>query len=103
MQDESDYIIPGYKTIFQMRKKDDALVRILCLVKEEIMKVTKIRSDIMNTKFPAIWLEVNEAGQKPIIIGGFYRGWTVDGIKCMCSELRMILQFCGLKSVPLGT
>ena len=35
----------------------------------------------MNPKFPSIWLEEKREFEKNLLIGGFYREWSHDGIK----------------------
>ena len=52
------------------------------------MAFTKVRQDLMSTNFPSIWVEANETGQKLVIICGFYRVWTIDGIKSTAEQLK---------------
>ena len=54
---EDSYTIPGYKTLQPMKTKEEDLVRIICLVKENLSTKIKLRIDLMTTDFPSIWLE----------------------------------------------
>ena len=51
-----------------------------CLI-SEILDTIKLRTDLMNPKFPSIWLEEKREFEKNLLIGGFYREWSHDGIK----------------------
>ena len=64
---ETDYIIQGYQTIFHERKNPNDVLRMICLVKEELSNKIEIRYDIMNCEFPSIWLEVSDEILKPTI------------------------------------
>ena len=57
LTNEDSYVIQGYKTILPLKSPDCNLVRIICLVKEDILPSIKIRPDLMSNDFPSIWLE----------------------------------------------
>ena len=69
---EECYRISGYKTILPHKKENSELVRIVCLIKEEIVPYIKVRSDLMSCEFPSIWLDYNpDLRIKPVKIAGF--------------------------------
>ena len=76
---KNDYKIEGYETILQKTNKSNEKIRIICLVKEETFKCTKIREDLMSSEFPTIWLEITRNNQKNLLVCGFYREWTRNG------------------------
>ena len=80
IEKESDYKIEGYKTVLPLVNGNNALIRIICLLIDEVCNKVKIRQDLMNKDFPSIWLELESAGcKKSQIIAGFYRVWTHEG------------------------
>ena len=79
---EDSYLIEGYKTVLPLKKENDELVRIVCLVKDHLLPFVKIRKDLMSNEFPSIWIDFNpDAKTKPVRLAGFYRVWTQDGCK----------------------
>ena len=52
--------------------------KILLLTKLDKPKM-KLREDLMSPNFPSIWVEEEIELGKNIIIGGFYREWSIDG------------------------
>ena len=76
---ETDYKILGFETIFHERKNPNDVLRIICLVKEELMSNLEIRFDLMDCEFPSIWIELKHEHQKSTIFVGFYREWTRNG------------------------
>ena len=79
---EKDYTIPGYSTIFHDKAKPNDKTRMVCLIKEEklIKSNIKIRKDLMDKNFPSIWLEIKQNHRKNLLICGFYREWSKDGL-----------------------
>ena len=76
---ETDYKLPGFKTIVQTKETENDITRIICLVDEKMSANTIIRQDLTSKNFPSLWLELeNEAG-KNILCGGFYREWAPGG------------------------
>ena len=58
------------------------LVRIIGLVKENLVPYIKIRTDLMSKEFPSIWIEYKaDQNKKSLLMAGFYRVWTKDGEK----------------------
>ena len=57
LSNEDSYVVQGYKTILPLKKPDNNLVRIVCLVKESLLTNIKVRLDLMSDEFPSIWLE----------------------------------------------
>ena len=78
ISNDKDYMIPGFKTWIPIRKDDSDKTRIIMLTKLDKPKM-KIREDLMSSNFPSIWIEEEIENGKNIIIGGFYREWSIDG------------------------
>ena len=79
---EEDYFIQGYKTILPNIDTNCGLVRIIGLVKENLVPYIKIRTDLMSKEFPSIWIEYRaDQNKKSLLMAGFYRVWTKDGEK----------------------
>ena len=73
------YKIQGFQTIFHERKNPNDVLRMVCLIKEEIANNLEIRFDLMDCEFPSIWIEVKNENQKPTLVAGYYREWTQNG------------------------
>ena len=70
---ESDYLIQEYKTILPIIDPKCGVVRIISLVKENLLPNLKVRSDLMSKEFPSIWLEFKaDQNKKSTLIAGFY-------------------------------
>ena len=54
---EDSYVIKGYKSFLPLKNPNINVVRIVCLVKENLLPFIKVRSDLMSEDFPSIWLE----------------------------------------------
>ena len=54
------------------------------------MTEVNVKIDVMTDDFASIWLEVQNPKHKDLIIGGFYREWTRDGVK---NEAEQIITF----------
>ena len=94
LSNEDSYVVHGYKTILPLKKTDNNLVRIVCLVKESLLTNIKVRLDLMSDEFPSIWLEYqSDNKKKPTLISGFYRVWTQDGEKTTEGQLARIKVF----------
>ena len=50
--------VSGYQSVFHERKNPNEVLRIVCLVKEELLSNLEIRFDLMSCDFPSIWLEL---------------------------------------------
>ena len=57
---ESDYKIQGFQTIFHERKNPNDVLRVICLIKEELVNNMQIRFDLMDCDFPSIWIELKK-------------------------------------------
>ena len=90
---ESDYKIQGFQTIFHERENPNDVLRIVCLVKEELLNNLEIRYDLMNCDFPSVWLELKNDNQKLTIIAGFYREWTRNGDNSEKSQIDRMENF----------
>ena len=53
-----------------------------------------IRTDLMSPKFPSIWLEEKRELEKNLLICGFYREWSHEGLKSSKIQLEAIQVFC---------
>ena len=71
--------------------KENNLVRVLCLVKSEVLEYVSVLEQLMCEQFPSIWLEFKDHLGAKTIIGGFYREWTREGI--IMSSLTLCLYF----------
>ena len=69
---ESDYSVKGYVTTLQERKNPNDVIRIVGLVKEDLVNKMKVRFYLMNYTFPSIWIEMKEENKKPILLAGFH-------------------------------
>ena len=56
------------------------MVRVMALIEEGQSKEAKVREDLMSEKFPSIWLEMKRRNEKELLICGFYREWTRNGM-----------------------
>ena len=89
LEKEEDFKIKGYSTIFPKRNSIKDKIRIICIIKESICVCTKIRTDLMDTGFASIWIEVNKS-QNRILFAGFYREWSYKGSKTETSQLESL-------------
>ena len=90
---ETDYKLPGFKTIVQTKETENDITRIICLVDEKMSANTIIRQDLTSKNFPSLWLELeNEAG-KNILCGGFYREWAPGGDKSIEAQVKSMKIF----------
>ena len=55
---DNDYQISGFKTIVQNKKSKTEMIRIICLVKNELAEDVIIRMDKTSNNFPSLWMEV---------------------------------------------
>jgi len=58
---KKEYKIEGYETILQKTEQNTEKIRIIGLVKEEMLNISKVRNDLMTKEFPSIWLEVTRS------------------------------------------
>ena len=49
-----------------------------------------LRQDLMNNSFPSIWLELHQQHKQNILICGFYREWSNDGLLNVEEQLKGI-------------
>ena len=90
IKSKSDYQLKGYETILPKTSEKNQNIRIICLVKNDLMEATKCCDELMSDGFPSIWLEINLAGMKKTIIGGFYREWSRDGCDSIPEQVKRI-------------
>ena len=88
---ESDYLIKGYQTILPKTSGHNSKIRIITLIKNEMMNKVKVRRDLMSENFPSIWVEVSERFNKSTIIAGFYREWSHSGVKSCFPHSHVII------------
>ena len=94
LKTEADYQIAGYKTIFQKRNTDSNILRIICLIKDEIAESITTLDKIMSVDIPSIWIEFKDQKQMKTAIGSFYREWTHEGIKSDEEQTKNMGLFC---------
>ena len=95
---KEDYKIEGYETILQKTDQNTEKIRIIGLVEEEMLHITKVRDDLMTKEFPSIWLEVTRRKQKNLLICGFYREWT----RRKKVLIQTIKRIAGCQSAPIS-
>ena len=83
-----DYQINGFDTIRPKISATNGLVRLICLVRTSLMEAVKICDEIMTDTFPSIWLEINLAGMKKTVIGGYYREWNNNGLDSIPEQVK---------------
>ena len=91
---ENDYKIKGYKTVFPLKDGNNLKTRMICLTNESNDNI-KTRPDLMDPKFPSIWCEEVREHEKNLLICGFYREWSHEGLKSNAIQLEAIKIFCG--------
>ena len=92
LEKEEDFKIKGYSTVFPKRTSTKDKIRIICTIKESIYIHTKLRTELMDTNFASIWIEVNMF-QNRMLFAGFYREWSYDGSKTESSQLEGLSKF----------
>ena len=90
IETKKDYQIKGYDTILPKISTAQKTVRILCLVKNNLMEMVRCCEELMSEDFPSIWLELNLAGIKKTIIGGCYREWNNNGMDSIPAQVERI-------------
>ena len=90
--EEGDYKVTGYKTVFPLKEEKNQKTRIVALIVEENKNI-KIRQDLMDEKFPSIWLEEERVNESNLLMCGFYREWTQDGERKMKTQIDSIKLF----------
>ena len=71
-------------------KEDNKLVRILCLVKKDLFNNIKVVESQMSNTFPSIWVEFTNQKGTRVLIGGFYREWSNEGLTSESDQLKRI-------------
>ena len=92
LQKEGDFAINGYSTIFQKRVDNSEKLRLICLVKESLMKNITVRKDLMSTDYPSICLELKENNKQTVLLAGFYREWNQKGNKSEANQIKVLLK-----------
>ena len=87
VNNETDYKIPGFKTVIQNKKSESHPTRIICLVNEDSANMSLIRMDLTSVDFPSLWVEFENPTGKNIICGGFYREWAPGEINTVESQV----------------
>ena len=93
INEEKDFRIENYATIFQKKEKANDQTRIIGLVHSSITQTTTTREDLIDESYPSIWLEVKIENEKNILIGGFYREWTKNGDNTQARQVEAIRTF----------
>ena len=88
IQSSADYSIAGFKTVFQNRKSPNDNLRIVGLIKNEIVNSVNVLDKIMDEVVPSIWLEFIDTNQRKTAICGFYREWTHEGTKSVEEQVK---------------
>ena len=91
LNSENDYVIKGFKTILPT-KKDTQKTRLIMLISDKQHNI-HARRDLMTSEFPSIWCEENRENEKNVLICGFYREWSTDGIRSAEAQKKSINLF----------
>ena len=67
INEQKDYKIKGYKTWFHLKKEPIHKTRMISLINENKENL-KIRTDLMDTEIPSIWVEELNENSKIIIM-----------------------------------
>ena len=59
-----DYQIEGYSTILPVKSDNNDLIRIVCLLKNELKNVLTPNLELMDVMFPSIWMNYKEENGK---------------------------------------
>ena len=80
MLDKSEcYTVQGFKTVLQkVNNVEGQKTQIIALIKEGRGEIL-VRENLMNEKFPSIWIEVIEKQKGSVLICSFYREWNSNG------------------------
>ena len=89
---DKDYTIAGFKTWLPLLSNNSEKTRLIMLTKLDKPRI-KLREDLMSTSFPSIWIEEEIKNNKNIIIGGFYREWSTDGIVSAANQFKAVKSF----------
>ena len=76
VNNETDYKLPGFKTVIQKKEHKTNATKIICLVGEKLCTITMIRLDLSTTEFLSIWIELKMESGRNILCEGFYREWA---------------------------
>ena len=77
LNNEDDFKIKGFNTIFHKKETKEDKARIIALVKKGLDKNIKVLNEMMSVNFPSIWLELTEPNKSPSCIAGFYRAGKI--------------------------
>ena len=88
------FVIKGFNTVVQKVSKEDDVVRIVALVRENAGLEFKVRDDLMSVSFPSIWLEIQDKNKSSTLLGGFYRQWSCNGIRSKELQVEEMQIFC---------
>ena len=64
------------------------------LISEDLKNV-KVRNDLMTSEFPSIWCEESRETERNVLICGFYREWSTEGIRSAEAQKKSILPIIG--------
>ena len=78
INEQKDYKIKGYKTWFHLKKEPIHKTRMISLINENKENL-KIRTDLMDTEIPSIWVEELNENSKNILTCGLHREWPHEG------------------------
>ena len=87
---KNDYQVEGYVTMLPKIRDGGNIVRVLCLVKNEIQERVKLLEHFMSEDFSSIWLEYTDLLGAKTNIGGFYREWTCDGLSSESDQAKRL-------------
>ena len=89
---EKDYKIKGFKTILPLKKVITQKTRLSMLIDENKDNI-QVREDLMSNEFPSIWCEEKRENGKNVLICGFYREWSSEGIRSAEAQRKSVSLF----------
>ena len=87
------YGIDGFQSVTHLRKSDEDKVRLIALISDEISSTTTTEIGLMGHEIPSIWLKLANNLGKPLLISGFYREWSQNGVKSEKMQVEQINKF----------
>ena len=93
INEEKDYRIENYRTVFQKKENPNDQTRMIGLLHESIQQTTTIREDLMEGSFPSIWIEVERENERNLLVCGFYREWTRKGVNSQGGQMEALKSF----------
>ena len=63
--------VPGFKMFFPLTVRNQAVARLVLLVKENLS--VDIKEEYMDEEVATVWIKIGARGKKPVLLSGIYR------------------------------